>query len=561
MISHFPDPYKNELCYSITARFAARMQYPTQAATMAALFGGKHAVPAIELPHKLDYLIAQLPPGHGYTADMLIDGHTLFPYYGPFLSEIAYARLRENMKSDQSRITQMLAGIHATKIRPAKYLRTCPVCDAQNIKTYGETYWNRLHQIAGVEVCPTHGVFLQDTDVRRLDQLYRHQLFTAQNAVRSDAIVPVDENKASHRVMMSIAYAASELLDTPRQAASFQSLRNQYCVLLKHKGYITTGGRLRLAMLQAAFIKHFTPTLLKLLQCSVSGFINGGWLAAACRKSDSGVAPLRHILIMQFLGRSPESFFKEMNAPAVDSKVSFPCLNQVCSYHNQPVITERTFKRKKLPNGAFAVYRCPHCGHTSSRSRDGERIFRVIDFGHVWSKRLSELWDDAALSLHQIADRLHADVNTIRRRAVKMDLYYPRPGPRITKIKPKVGQGVKFKYTAKAQRTKWLKLRDQNPSLHKQQLRRLNQSLYAWLLRNDKDWYNANSPARQKMTGREYEVVDWQARDQVLVGKVITAASTIKNLSAVARVACQKMESLANWLPLRCSIIGWKNFP
>ena len=71
MISYFPDPYPDELFYSIAAQFADRMQYPTQGATMNALFSARHGVPAIELPHKLELLVSALPSGNNYTADML----------------------------------------------------------------------------------------------------------------------------------------------------------------------------------------------------------------------------------------------------------------------------------------------------------------------------------------------------------------------------------------------------------------------------------------------------------------------------------------------------------
>jgi hypothetical protein len=533
MISHFPDPLPGELFYSIAARFAARMQYPTLTATMAALFGAKCVVPAIELPHKLALVIASLPPGHGYTADVLIDQHTLFPYYGPFLSKKTHERLREDMKSNHSRITHLLAGIHATKIKPPKFLRTCPKCDAHNIKTYGETYWHRLFQIAGVEVCPTHEVFLQDTAVRRLDHINRHELFTAQHTLRSSEIVPVDKSKHSHRVLLDIARAAVELLDTPRKAVGFEALRERYHGLLQAKGF-GTARRLRLSTLNEAFEKHFTPALLKCLQCPVASQAHGGWIANADRKCDSGVAPLRHLLLIRFLGETVGSFFAGIEHQDVKSRPTFCCLNHVCPYHHKPVITEIKLKRKKCPNGSFAVYVCPHCGHTSSRSFEGDRIYRVIDFGHVWNHKLSELWNDARLNLHQIASTLHVGVNTIRRRAVKTGLVFPRRGPKITKIKPRIGQPAKRLYSVEEQRAAWLKLQAANPSLHKQQLRKLDSALHHWLLENDKEWFNSNSPARQKLV-RQYQVVDWRARDQSLAGKVIGAALIIKNAPGRAR--------------------------
>ena len=84
MISNFPILYSGELLYSGCARFSDRMKYPTIGATTTELFGSRQAVPAIDLPHKLDHLVANLPFNHIYSADILIDQHTLLPLYAPF---------------------------------------------------------------------------------------------------------------------------------------------------------------------------------------------------------------------------------------------------------------------------------------------------------------------------------------------------------------------------------------------------------------------------------------------------------------------------------------------
>jgi len=37
------------------------------------------------LPHSLDHVIENLPVGHSYTADQLIEENTVLPFFAPFL--------------------------------------------------------------------------------------------------------------------------------------------------------------------------------------------------------------------------------------------------------------------------------------------------------------------------------------------------------------------------------------------------------------------------------------------------------------------------------------------
>ncbi len=438
------------------------------------------------------------------------------------------------MKSSCSRITQMLAGIHAAKIRPTKFLRTCPRCDAENIEKYGETYWCRLFQVSGVEVCPVHRIFLLPTDVRRRDRLFRHQLFTAQDAERSSVITPIDENNRAHMILLRIAMNAAELLQRPRRAIGFQKLRVRYQKLIRAKG-LGAPYRVRLNGLRDSFVRHFGPRLLKHLQCPVTYREYGGWLANSARKSDSGVAPLRHLLLMSFFEQTPNSFFGGIENPTVMPKPVYPCLNLICAHFNKSVIQDLQHKRRKGPMKTFAVFKCPHCEHTSSRSVDGGHIGRVIDYGPTWNEKLARLWADKNLSLRKIATELGADVNTIRRRAAKLELTFPRPGPRITKIKPYLGQPQKPKSATEERRTEWLKLRAENPTLSRRQLRELKSNLYTWLLRHDRKWFQANAPARMPTCVGGYFVVDWNKRDEDLATHVMNAAIAIKKLPGRAR--------------------------
>lgn len=102
MIGHFPEPYPDELFYSLCARFSDRMQYRYPSKVMADLFGNPQAWVIVGLPRYLDHLVAALPPGHPCTVDTLINAHTLLPFYSPFVPPKRLAQVRQQMKGETS---------------------------------------------------------------------------------------------------------------------------------------------------------------------------------------------------------------------------------------------------------------------------------------------------------------------------------------------------------------------------------------------------------------------------------------------------------------------------
>src|SRR5215469_1812380 len=97
MLEDFPDPYPDELLYSVWARFSDQVRYANRDDVLLELFGNKSSPPLADWSYSLGYLVSQLPPDHDYTVDALIDGHTIFPLYAPFLPPERRHRLRDQM--------------------------------------------------------------------------------------------------------------------------------------------------------------------------------------------------------------------------------------------------------------------------------------------------------------------------------------------------------------------------------------------------------------------------------------------------------------------------------
>ncbi|PHJ62307.1 hypothetical protein VF14_13990 [Nostoc linckia z18] len=115
MIAFFPDPYPDELLYSICARYTDIVQYPGSSSANQELFGSRSKIASVDLPINLSYLVANLPPGHQYTEDQLIDKHTLLPFYTQFCPQerIGLAGLRQKSSPNVTQ-TSFVSSKHVT---------------------------------------------------------------------------------------------------------------------------------------------------------------------------------------------------------------------------------------------------------------------------------------------------------------------------------------------------------------------------------------------------------------------------------------------------------------
>src|SRR5260221_7479926 len=128
MIASFCDPNPDELLYSVWARYGDHVRYPYKTRVLQELFGSSTIRPSIDLPCHLKYFIDNLPPGHGYTADYLIDHHTLLPFYGAFFPPERLKRLKEQMYTSAPSGLHYRAGISSGSrgIPAPSWLRYCP---------------------------------------------------------------------------------------------------------------------------------------------------------------------------------------------------------------------------------------------------------------------------------------------------------------------------------------------------------------------------------------------------------------------------------------------------
>src|SRR5208283_1070317 len=179
MHGHFPNPHPDELLYGVCARLSERANVPSKKGFCESLFGAG-SIAVVDLPSRLEFLIDQLPPGRP-DAETLLQNNTLLPLYLPFLPKGRAERCKQAALGVGGKSLSLLTGIMASKIEQPANLRLCLICADKDKKAYGEPYWHRSHQVAGIATCYRHRIRLLETLIRRGSRLNRHEFQSPPN--------------------------------------------------------------------------------------------------------------------------------------------------------------------------------------------------------------------------------------------------------------------------------------------------------------------------------------------------------------------------------------------
>ncbi len=158
-LSYFPTLLKDELLYSAVARYKRQVAHIDGEKTKRRLFGTS-TLPAT-LPGNLTHFLGHLPRG-AISTEEIIERHTIFPYFAPFIGAAAVARTLSAMRERDGLAVKVSLGIARSGIKPDYYLRFCLDCAHEQHRSTTPAYWNRAHQLPGVWRCPLHASPLID---------------------------------------------------------------------------------------------------------------------------------------------------------------------------------------------------------------------------------------------------------------------------------------------------------------------------------------------------------------------------------------------------------------
>jgi hypothetical protein len=382
----------------------------------------------------------------------------LLPLYLPFRSKGRAAKCKQATLGDGGKSLPFLTGIMASKIEQPTNLRLCPLCAAEDKKAFGEPYWHRSHQVAGVTTCYRHGIRLLETPTRRSGRLNRHE-FQCPPKTRQEIEGATIEGDGR------LAADTQWLLNGNDFEPGLNLLKENYLIALQEKRLARPSGRAYITQLTEQFIERHGDELLVRLGCPLSTDQNSSWLADMLRDRPRCAHPIQHLLLINFLGNTAQSFFEILQ------------------------------ERKK-----------PKCAAPSTRKETNQKL---ID-----QEFLARLWADRQISLREIGRRLRVDPMTVKRHAARVGLRFPREGVRLTRNRPP--QPRVHRKRLDFHRQRWERaLAKPEP----QGLRKRLPSTYSYLFRFDREWLDQHRPPSPAPKPRKPRV-DWQARDRELTQKI-----------------------------------------
>jgi hypothetical protein len=569
MIHFFPQPYEDELLYSVLARYHIRSGNISPKATMKELFGSNTATAIIDLPSNLDNLIENMPVTARYTAEKLIFNHTLYPFYSIFLPQERAELVLNSMKGNNGGDIHTRAGISASSISSKQYLQFCPKCLNEDREKHGEFYWHRVHQIPGVMVCPKHKVLLQDSKVLVHSQNKHEYIPANEENCRIDECIIPDEGKEVRAITLLkylnngvknktalkdldaileklwiLSNDAQCLLNQKISPKPMDWFYHQYISKLIENGIANINGNVRQEELVDGFISYYGKEFLHIVQSTVNKVDESNWLGMIIRKHRKTFHPIRHLLMIHYLGLTlGEVFYKELDyKPFGESP--WPCLNAGAEHYLQQVVKDLKVAYGADVKSPIGTFTCS-CGFIYTRrgpdgnEEDRYKLGRIKQFGQVWENKLKKLVNKR-LSLNETARQLKVDANTVKKYVKKLELkvYWENRTEYVKENTSDKHTVYKEEYAISLanHRQEWKGLMKQFPEKSKTELRKMNKALYAWLYRNDRDWLNQNSPEIVVIPTINNRV-DWNHRDEEILRLVQeTVFSMLKSSTKPDRI-------------------------
>ncbi|WP_183192992.1 TnsD family Tn7-like transposition protein [Brevibacillus nitrificans] len=519
LLPFFPTPYPDELLYSMFARYHEWSQNPEEMHTYFDLFGNR-ATPTVHFPNRLNDFCKRLSTDTLLTPEKLINEHTIFPVYRPFLSKERSEKVHQLMMSSKSANILAVFGLTAIKICP--YLRYCPTCVQKDEHQYGEAYWHREHQIYPIRVCPRDKTILVESNVHASSKINGKKLLTLQNYLQQHPYISAIET-SDNAIEYQISVDISWLLQNYNHQLNINDLYYRYVEELKALGLANSKGTVTRKELFYQFKETYSEEFLNRYSCNLQHSRKYTWLDSMIKKHmNRFVIPIRHVLLIRFLGYWLSQFFSKKDHDYLPyGSPPYPCLNIASPHYGEELIDSYNSidsGNRKIKTGIFA---CQSCGFVYAKYSNGNREKSEFDYVHTYGT----LWEDKLLELRrnghtikEICDLLSTSESTVYRR---LGMVKDRP----------VNRSENFLIKRDEIRSKWLsKLTNANEETINQ-MRAVLHYEYSWLRKYDQHWLENNSaPAqryiRNEKIRREYK---WEEIDQQLVTEIPAVVNEILN--------------------------------
>lgn len=417
----FPTPYPDECLYSVLCRYYSRCGGAGYEAVCKMLFGGlQNLVGTIYLPIKSERTDYWASPESGVTRAVVAINHTLYPYFAPTYTLELLVEIERVLNGGVPALTHDRTIVLKSRRSWLKYLRYCPLCVAEDIAEYGETYWHRKHQFPGSYFCTKHQIRLANSHIttkRTISGFYPASSETQVGAVDTAADI-FDKHKDK---CLKIGWESEWLLENGLSIDWHENGRDKYLKLFRDKGIASVHGiRCDSNALNDAVNDYWGQDFLDALFSETPIFPE--WLSRIHMNMMSRFLPLQHILLMCVAKDSVTDFVNCDVSENPFGAALFVCENPICGHYHidGAVCTEvRNFNSR-----AVGYFYCEHCSmrYKISKSKSLRGIPVILDYGRLWISELIQCSQDKNVTNEQAAEILKCDISVMMLQKKKLGL-------------------------------------------------------------------------------------------------------------------------------------------
>lgn len=303
MINCFPQIYEDELLYSIIARYRRMCGIGNRQAISRDFYNIEQGVISTLFPLHLNRISEVIPRNSKITGEQLLTNNTIYEFCTKFLSKERSNNIKENMLNEANGSLLMMVGINSSGVKWNKYLRYCPICTNENIKTLGESYWQREHQYMGVLVCKKHKVFLQNSSIKTIERYPEYICEDDMELTNTNLY-----NELFIEYNLKYLDLVKELINHGEKRLELTDINNYYKYKLGEKGLVSVNGKVNKKKLLVEFKEFFPKGYLKLIDSDFEINSNYNWLSRFF--DNNSKLTHRNLLMVQFLDSSIDEIFK-----------------------------------------------------------------------------------------------------------------------------------------------------------------------------------------------------------------------------------------------------------
>jgi len=517
MIS-LPEPYEDELLYSVFARAVAYLAPISEYAARKLLFGmGNHSV---LFGSQVDELAKITRPNWGLSSQEIVERHTMLPFYGRVLAPAQVSACLDMIAyGAKGKVRGALGLQHQSNVVSPVYLRFCRSCTLNDLACYGETFWRRSHQLSGALVCAMHGEVLRCSRAAIFSGLKKPQDATTsidpESAPECELLTPVERRLATR-----VATRCVELLQGSRTVWGNSGFREKYRQCAIDCGYVgRTGNSHRLSDQQLAteFIEFFGPDLLKKMGCNDNFAPYQCWLKIIFRsKGGERFHPLLHVLVQLFLEEKAATGCRRVTIPSTREAREarkWKCPNPYAPHDDafRTPVDLRWEKGRRMKT--YFSAKCS-CGYAFSFRQgcadDPQRpdVSKVCAWGPYFHREAKRLKREGR-SIVNIASRMKIGRDVVRQL-----------------INGKANKFERSLSEIRSWRKTWLRTR--------------SKSLYRKLLRHDRAWLSAQ--AKKVCRGGTGRANDWPRLDITYAPLLRLAIERLRTTFPTRRISYRAVE-------------------